>query len=106
VSLVLPRHLTCREIVELVTSYDDGDLDATDCGRFEEHLATCGACVTYYDQMRQTSDAIGALGAGDAGDAGSAAGDAGDPPLDPPLDPLVERSLLNAFRDRLGPEAK
>ena len=98
-SLVLPRHLTCREIVELVTRYDDGDLDVADRGRFEEHLATCGACVTYYDQMRQTTDAIGAL------DTGNADGDDGDDG-DSPLDPLVERSLLSAFRDRLGPEAK
>jgi anti-sigma factor RsiW len=88
-SLVLPRHLTCQEIVELVTRYHDGDLDAADRARFEEHLATCGACVTYDDQMRRTVDALGALD-----ESGDAAPDS--------LDPLVERSLLSAFRDRLG----
>ena len=29
-SLVLSRHLTCREIVEIVTSYIEHDLDETD----------------------------------------------------------------------------
>ena len=92
-SLVLPRHLTCQELVELVTRYDDGGLDEADRARFEEHLATCGACVTYHDQMRRTVDAVGALDAVDhAHDHGTA------------LDPLVERSLLSAFRDRLGKE--
>jgi anti-sigma factor RsiW len=92
VSLVLPRHLTCQEIVELVTRYDEGDLDAADRGRFEEHLATCGACVTYHDQMRRTVEALGALDHGGDGD--------------PPLDPLVELSLVSAFRGRVGPEAE
>jgi anti-sigma factor RsiW len=90
-SLVLPHHLTCQELVELVTRYSDGGLDEADRARFEEHLATCGACVTYYDQMRQTVDAVGAL-------------DALDHDHDAALDPLVERSLLSAFRDRLGKE--
>jgi anti-sigma factor RsiW len=83
-SLVLPRHLTCKEIVELVTRYDEGDLDASDRERFELHLATCGACVTYYDQMRRTVDAVCAL----------------DHDHDAPLDPIVERSLMSAFRAR------
>ena len=87
-SLVLPRHLTCKEIVELVTRYDEGGLEDADRARFEEHLATCGACVTYYDQMRRTVDAVCAL----------------DHDHGAPLDPIVERSLMSAFRDRLGEE--
>jgi anti-sigma factor RsiW len=83
-SLVLPRHLTCKEIVELITRYDEGDLDDADRGRFEEHLATCGACVIYYDQMRRTVDAVCAL----------------DHDHETPLDPIVERSLMSAFRAR------
>jgi anti-sigma factor RsiW len=87
-SLVLPRHLTCKEVVELVTRYDDGGLDDDDRGRFEEHLATCGACVTYYDQMRLTVRAVGAH----------------DHDHDAPVDPLIERALLSAFRERFGEE--
>lgn len=93
-SLVLPRHLTCKEIVELVTLYDDGGLEDADRARFEEHLATCGACVTYLDQMRQTVGAVASLGHGH---------DHGHDD-DAPLDPLVERALLSAFRGRLGGE--
>ena len=89
-SLVLPRHLTCKEVVELVTRYDDGDLEDADRARFEEHLATCGACVTYYDQMRLTVDAVGAH--------------ARDHDHDAPLDPMIERALLSAFRERSGVE--
>jgi anti-sigma factor RsiW len=87
-SLVLPRHLTCKEIVELITRYDEGELDAADRGRFEEHLATCGACVTYYDQMRQTVGAVCSL----------------EHDHEAPLDPIVERSLMSAFRARAGEE--
>jgi anti-sigma factor RsiW len=91
-SLVLPHHLTCKELVELVTRYDDGGLDDADRARFEEHLATCNACVIYCDQMRQTVGAVCALD------------HQLDHELDAPLDPIVERSLLSAFRDRLGEE--
>jgi len=87
-SLVLPRHLTCKEVVELVTRYDDGDLEDADRGRFEEHLATCGACVTYYDQMRLSIEAVGAHLHGH----------------DEALDPMIERSLMSAFRERFGEE--
>ena len=87
-SLVLPRHLTCQEVVELVTRYTDGDLDAADRERFEAHLVTCGACVTYFDQMRFTADAVRA---------------SHDPPGDAaPLDPTLERALLAMLRDHTG----
>jgi anti-sigma factor RsiW len=89
-SLVLPHHLTCKEIVELVTQYAEGDLDDADRGRFEEHLATCGACVTYYDQMRQTVVAVGSIDHDH------------DHGRDAAIDPIVERSLMSAFRARLG----
>jgi anti-sigma factor RsiW len=48
-------------MVELCTAYVDGALDAEDRGRFEEHLVSCGACVTYVDQMRQTVEITGGL---------------------------------------------
>jgi anti-sigma factor RsiW len=85
-SLVLPRHLTCKEIVELVTRYDEGDLDASDRDRFEQHLGTCGACVTHYDQMCRTVGVLCAL----------------DHDHDAPVGPIVERSLMSAFRGSLA----
>ncbi len=78
-SLVVPRHLACRELVELVTAYLEGALDEEDRSRFEEHLVYCNACVTYVDQIRQTIRIAGAIGEED-------------------LDPRVEHALLHAFR--------
>ncbi|HMY18529.1 MAG TPA: zf-HC2 domain-containing protein [Polyangium sp.] len=60
-SLVVPTHPTCREIVELVTSYLEGVLTAEERDRFELHLGTCGACVAYHEQMLMTRQTISAL---------------------------------------------
>jgi predicted anti-sigma-YlaC factor YlaD len=46
--------LVCREVVELVSDYLEGALDAVDRARFEEHLAMCEGCSAYLDQMRTT----------------------------------------------------
>jgi anti-sigma factor RsiW len=86
-SLVLPRHLTCKELVELTTLYAEGELDEDDRARFEEHLATCGACVVYYDQMRFVA---------------AAARRVGDEEPEAPLAPFVLSSLLRAFHDMPG----
>ncbi len=53
--------LTCKEIVELVTEYLDGAMPAADRGRFEAHLATCEACMTYLEQMKTTIALSGQL---------------------------------------------
>lgn len=55
------RELTCRELVELVTAYLEDALDAAGRARFEEHVADCGGCWTYVEQLRQTVAAAGAL---------------------------------------------
>jgi predicted anti-sigma-YlaC factor YlaD len=46
--------MSCRELVELVTEYLEGTLDASDRARFEEHLEECEGCRTYLEQMRTT----------------------------------------------------
>ena len=51
--------LTCREVVELVTSYLEGALSRRDRRRFEAHIAACDGCTTYLEQMRMTIDALG-----------------------------------------------
>ena len=48
------RELACQEVVELVTAYLDDALDPSDRERFEEHLAFCGGCENYLEQMRTT----------------------------------------------------
>jgi predicted anti-sigma-YlaC factor YlaD len=57
----LDRELTCAEVVELVTDYLDRRLTIPDTERFEEHLAFCDGCSTYFDQMRATIAATGHL---------------------------------------------
>jgi anti-sigma factor RsiW len=48
------RDLTCRELVELVTDFLEGALDAADRTRFEAHLRGCQGCRAYLGQMRGT----------------------------------------------------
>jgi anti-sigma factor RsiW len=53
--------LTCKELVELVTDYVEGLLAPAERTRFEAHLATCGGCRAYLEQMRQTIALLGSL---------------------------------------------
>jgi len=53
--------LGCAELVELVTAFLDGALDADTERRFIEHLADCEGCERYLDQFRQTISALGRL---------------------------------------------
>jgi anti-sigma factor RsiW len=52
---VIPGGISCREVVELVTTYLDGSLDTETRARFEAHLELCGPCVEYVAQIRATS---------------------------------------------------
>jgi anti-sigma factor RsiW len=72
-------YLTCEELVELVTEYLEGALDAEQLARFEEHLMTCPPCFAHIDQMKATIETIGRL----------------TPDM---LEPSVEHDLLEAFR--------
>ena len=51
--------VTCREIVELVTDYLEGEVDTATAAEIEAHLALCEACTVYLDQMRATIDLLG-----------------------------------------------
>ena len=53
--------LPCRELVELVTEYLDGELPAATRARFEKHLRRCRACERYLEQLRQTVRLAGLL---------------------------------------------
>jgi anti-sigma factor RsiW len=56
------EELVCRELVEVVTDYLEGSLDAADRRRFEAHLRECPFCTDYVEQMRAVRDALGGLG--------------------------------------------
>jgi anti-sigma factor RsiW len=49
-----PTDLTCKELVELVTQFLESSLSFEERTRFEHHLVTCPACMTYVRQMQQT----------------------------------------------------
>jgi anti-sigma factor RsiW len=53
--------LSCRELVELATEFLDGALDASTLARLEAHLADCGGCERYLEQLRQTVRLAGLL---------------------------------------------
>lgn len=53
--------LACRELVEIITDYLEGALAPEDRERFEAHIAGCGGCTAYLEQMRQTIAAAGRL---------------------------------------------
>jgi anti-sigma factor RsiW len=73
------EQLSCQELVELVTDYLDDALPPDERDRFERHLADCGNCVTYLEQIRQTIELTGML-------------------TPEQLAPEAERELLDAFR--------
>ena len=47
--------------MELVTAYLEGGLEPANQRRFEEHLADCGNCTQYLEQIRQTIRITGTL---------------------------------------------
>jgi len=51
--------LSCREIVELVTDYLEGDLDADTTTALVVHLDQCPGCARYVEQIRETITTLG-----------------------------------------------
>ena len=47
------RQVVCQQLVEMVTDYLEGDLDPADRAAVEEHLAQCGHCTGYVEQVRR-----------------------------------------------------
>lgn len=53
--------LTCREVVELLSDYLDGELPEPERVRVEEHLAGCDGCTMVLDELRETIRLTGML---------------------------------------------
>jgi anti-sigma factor RsiW len=53
--------MTCQELVELVTAFLDGALDADTERRFIDHLSSCDGCARYLDQFEETIATVGGL---------------------------------------------
>lgn len=54
-------HITCKELVELVTEYLEGKLPENTRKQFELHLSGCDGCTNYLEQIRQTIRLTGKL---------------------------------------------
>jgi anti-sigma factor RsiW len=75
------EHISCQQVVELVTDYLEGSLATDESALFEQHLNFCDGCEWYLDQMRSTVAAVGRIKATD-------------------VPPAMRERLLVAFRDR------
>jgi Putative zinc-finger len=73
-------HITCQEVVELVTDYFDRSLPEDETELFEQHLNFCEGCDSYVDQMRTTVATVGRIREAD-------------------VPPETRERLLAAFRD-------
>jgi hypothetical protein len=53
------EHISCQEVVELVTDYLERALPVAQASLFEQHINFCDGCDWYLDQMRTTIAAVG-----------------------------------------------
>ncbi len=74
------RSFNCQQVVELITEYLEGGLEADQRLAFERHVAICPPCRGYFSQFRVIARTAGALREEDV------------------PEPL-RASLLDAFRD-------
>lgn len=49
-----PRRLTCRELIEFLAAYVDGELVADERAVFDRHLSLCPDCVNYLASYRES----------------------------------------------------
>ncbi|MGH7947694.1 MAG: anti-sigma factor family protein [Candidatus Binataceae bacterium] len=52
--LMLPTEMTCREFIEFLSAYRDGDLQIDQRANFDRHLADCDECVKYLRDYEAT----------------------------------------------------
>ena len=57
----MAEHVTCQEVVELVSDYLEQALPAEQASLFEQHVNFCDGCDWYLDQMRSTVAAVGRI---------------------------------------------
>ncbi len=54
-------HITCQEVVELVTDYLEGALSTEEADLFEQHINFCEGCDWYVGQLRTTVATVGRI---------------------------------------------
>jgi anti-sigma factor RsiW len=50
--------LTCKDTIELLSDYLDGDLPPRERLSLEAHLSACTACVEYIESLRATQSMV------------------------------------------------
>jgi anti-sigma factor RsiW len=58
----MAEHISCQEVIELVTDYLERALPSEEASLFEQHINFCDGCAWYLDQMRTTIAAVGRIG--------------------------------------------
>jgi anti-sigma factor RsiW len=48
------RSMSCRELIEFLAAYLDGELARDERARFDAHLAVCPYCRDYLESYRET----------------------------------------------------
>ena len=76
----MTEHITCQEVVELVTDYFERALPPEEASLFEQHLNFCDGCILYVEQIRATAETVGRLSEDD-------------------VPPETKDKLLTAFRE-------
>ena len=46
--------MNCREFVDFLMAYLDGELPEVQANAFRQHMSDCPPCVTYLDTYRET----------------------------------------------------
>jgi anti-sigma factor (TIGR02949 family) len=54
-------HITCQELVEMVTDYLDGALAPNELELLEQHLNFCEGCVWHVGQVRRAIATVGRM---------------------------------------------
>jgi hypothetical protein len=55
------EHVTCQQVVELVTDYLEQSLTPHEASLFEQHVNFCDGCDWYLEQMRATIGSVGRI---------------------------------------------
>ena len=57
----MAEHVTCQEVVELVSDYLEHALPTDEAELFEQHINFCDGCQWYLDQLRSTIATVGRI---------------------------------------------
>ncbi len=50
----MPEHAHCEDMLDTLSEYVDGEIDAQLCAEIDRHLAECGNCRIMVDTLRKT----------------------------------------------------